>query len=147
MENRSERQNNMTAKNNSSSSFSHLCLQAVSVCWSCLQLPWLELDWFMDLSSRIVHLDLSSNCLVSLPSVLPWGLLRLHTLDLSNNLLKELPATSTSQEVICTRYPSPTRKHYAADAWYCKSLFNNGKSSPLSPLMNRSPSVVFYFYL
>ncbi|CAF95958.1 unnamed protein product, partial [Tetraodon nigroviridis] len=75
----------------------------VSVCWSNLQLPWLELDWFMDLSSRIVHLDLSSNCLVALPSVLPWGLIQLHTLDLSNNLLKELPAASTSQEVICTR--------------------------------------------
>uniref|UniRef100_H3CMJ3 non-specific serine/threonine protein kinase n=1 Tax=Tetraodon nigroviridis TaxID=99883 RepID=H3CMJ3_TETNG len=77
--------------------------QTVSVCWSNLQLPWLELDWFMDLSSRIVHLDLSSNCLVALPSVLPWGLIQLHTLDLSNNLLKELPAASTSQEVICTR--------------------------------------------
>lgn len=81
-----------------------LCLQTVSVCWSHLQLPWLELDWFMDMSSRIVHLDLSSNCLVALPSVLPWGLLHLHTLDLSNNLLKELPAVHTSQEVICSRY-------------------------------------------
>ncbi|XP_029701634.1 leucine-rich repeat serine/threonine-protein kinase 1-like isoform X2 [Takifugu rubripes] len=77
--------------------------QTVSVCWSHLQLPWLELDWFMDMSSRIVHLDLSSNCLVALPSVLPWGLLHLLTLDLSNNLLKELPAVHTSQEVICSR--------------------------------------------
>lgn len=58
----------------------------------------------MDMSSRIVHLDLSSNCLVALPSVLPWGLLHLLTLDLSNNLLKELPAVHTSQEVICSRY-------------------------------------------
>ena len=69
-----------------------------------MQLPWLELDWFMDLSSRIVHLDLSWNLLVALPSVLPWGLLHLQTLDLSNNLLKELPAAPTSQEVVCTRY-------------------------------------------
>lgn len=64
----------------------------------------------MDMSSRIVHLDLSSNCLVALPSVLPWGLLRLTTLDLSNNLLKELPPTHTSQEVICTRYVRPSGK-------------------------------------
>ncbi|KAM8762163.1 leucine-rich repeat serine/threonine-protein kinase 1 [Acanthopagrus schlegelii] len=76
--------------------------EAVSVCWSGLQLPWLELDWFMDVSSRITHLDLSSNSLASLPSVVPWGLIHLQTLDLSNNLLKELSAAHTSQEVICS---------------------------------------------
>ncbi|XP_076586819.1 leucine-rich repeat serine/threonine-protein kinase 1 isoform X1 [Chaetodon auriga] len=76
--------------------------KAVSVRWSGLQLPWLELDWFMDVSSRITHLDLSSNSLTALPSVAPWGLIHLHTLDLSNNLLKELPATHNSQEVICS---------------------------------------------
>lgn len=85
----------------------HVCFvraQAVSVCWRGLQLPWLELDWFMDLSSRITHLDLSSNCLTALPSVVPWGLLHLRTLDLSSNLLKELPAAHTSHEVICSKY-------------------------------------------
>ncbi|XP_038548531.1 leucine-rich repeat serine/threonine-protein kinase 1 isoform X2 [Micropterus salmoides] len=76
--------------------------KAVSVCWSGLQLPWLELDWFMDVSSRINHLDLSSNNLAALPSVVPWGLIHLQTLDLSNNLLKELPASHNSQEVICS---------------------------------------------
>ncbi|XP_034536413.1 leucine-rich repeat serine/threonine-protein kinase 1 isoform X2 [Notolabrus celidotus] len=75
---------------------------AVSVCWSDLQMPWLELDWFMDVSSSITHLDLSSNSLAALPSVVPWGLLHLQTLDLSNNLLKELPAAHSSQEVICS---------------------------------------------
>ncbi|XP_040888792.1 leucine-rich repeat serine/threonine-protein kinase 1 isoform X2 [Toxotes jaculatrix] len=76
--------------------------EAVSVCWSGLQLPWLELDWFMDISSRITHLDLSSNSLAALPSVVPWGLIHLQTLDLSNNLLKELPSALSSQEVICS---------------------------------------------
>ncbi|XP_049417413.1 leucine-rich repeat serine/threonine-protein kinase 1 isoform X1 [Epinephelus fuscoguttatus] len=77
--------------------------EAVSVSWSGLQLPWLELDWFMDVSSRITHLDLSSNSLAALPSVVPWGLMQLQNLDLSNNLLKELPAAHSSQEVICSR--------------------------------------------
>lgn len=77
--------------------------KAVSVCWSDLQLPWLELDWFMDVSSCITHLDLSSNSLTALPSVVPWGLIHLRTLDLSNNLLKELPPACTSEEVICSR--------------------------------------------
>uniref|UniRef100_A0A4W6D0Y0 non-specific serine/threonine protein kinase n=1 Tax=Lates calcarifer TaxID=8187 RepID=A0A4W6D0Y0_LATCA len=56
--------------------------EAVSVYWSGLQLPWLDLDWFMDISSRITHLDLSSNNLTALPSVVPWGLIHLQTLDL-----------------------------------------------------------------
>uniref|UniRef100_A0A667WS42 non-specific serine/threonine protein kinase n=1 Tax=Myripristis murdjan TaxID=586833 RepID=A0A667WS42_9TELE len=72
------------------------------VCWSGLLLPWLELDWFMDVSSRITHLDLSSNSLTALPSVVPWGLIQLQSLDLSNNLLRELPAAPSSQEVICS---------------------------------------------
>ncbi|XP_070704804.1 leucine-rich repeat serine/threonine-protein kinase 1 [Pempheris klunzingeri] len=76
--------------------------EVVSVCWSGLQLPWLELDWFMDVSSRITHLDLSSNSLAALPSVVPWGLIHLQTLDLSNNLLKELPAALNSEDVICS---------------------------------------------
>nr|XP_010769589.1 PREDICTED: uncharacterized protein LOC104945589 [Notothenia coriiceps] len=77
--------------------------KAVSVCWSGLQLPWLELDWFMDVSSCIAHLDLSSNSLGALPSVVPWGLIGLQTLDLSSNLLKELPAAASSQQVLCSR--------------------------------------------
>uniref|UniRef100_A0A4W6D0S7 Uncharacterized protein n=1 Tax=Lates calcarifer TaxID=8187 RepID=A0A4W6D0S7_LATCA len=60
--------------------------EAVSVYWSGLQLPWLDLDWFMDISSRITHLDLSSNNLTALPSVVPW----------------ELPPAHSSQEVICS---------------------------------------------
>ncbi|XP_028999543.1 leucine-rich repeat serine/threonine-protein kinase 1 isoform X2 [Betta splendens] len=76
--------------------------ETVSVCWTGLQLPWLELDWFMDISSRITHLDLSSNSLDALPSVVPWGLIHLQTLDLSNNVLKELPSAHNSQEVICS---------------------------------------------
>ncbi|XP_028981151.1 leucine-rich repeat serine/threonine-protein kinase 1 isoform X2 [Esox lucius] len=71
--------------------------------WSGLKLPWLELDWFMDVSSRITHLDLSCNSLCALPSVVPWGLMQLRTLDLSNNLLKELPTAHNSQEIICSR--------------------------------------------
>lgn len=71
--------------------------------WSGLKLPWLELDWFMDVSSRISHLDLSCNSLSSLPSVVPWGLIQLRTLDLSNNLFKELHTAQSSQEIICSR--------------------------------------------
>ena len=81
-----------------------LPLQCLCVCWSGLKLPWLELDWFMDLSSRITKLDLSSNCLAALPSVVPWGLIQLHTLDLSNNSLKDLPSALSSQEIICSKY-------------------------------------------
>ena len=79
-------------------------MQAVRVCWSGLQLPWLELDWFMDVSSRITHLVLSTNSLAALPSVVPWGLIHLRTLDLSCNVLKELPVALNSQDVICSRY-------------------------------------------
>ncbi|KAJ0056500.1 hypothetical protein NL108_008347, partial [Boleophthalmus pectinirostris] len=76
--------------------------QSVCVSWSGLQLPWLELTWFMDLSSRITHLELSSNQLTGLPSVVPWGLVHLQNLDLQNNLLYELPLVLSSHEVLCT---------------------------------------------
>ncbi|XP_067105188.1 leucine-rich repeat serine/threonine-protein kinase 1 isoform X1 [Osmerus mordax] len=82
---------------------SHAEGECLCVCWSGLKLPWLELDWFMDLSSRITKLDLSSNCLAALPSVVPWGLIQLHTLDLSNNNLKDLPSALSSQEIICSK--------------------------------------------
>ncbi|XP_037553156.1 leucine-rich repeat serine/threonine-protein kinase 1 [Nematolebias whitei] len=77
--------------------------EAVCVYWSGLQLPFLELDWFLDVCSRITHLDLSSNSLTTLPSVVPWGLIHLRTLDLSDNVLKELPFAQNSQDVICSR--------------------------------------------
>uniref|UniRef100_A0A674AEA6 non-specific serine/threonine protein kinase n=1 Tax=Salmo trutta TaxID=8032 RepID=A0A674AEA6_SALTR len=41
--------------------------------------------------------------LSSLPSVVPWGLIQLRTLDLSNNLFKELHTAQSSQEIICSR--------------------------------------------
>ncbi|XP_032363298.1 leucine-rich repeat serine/threonine-protein kinase 1-like [Etheostoma spectabile] len=55
----------------------------------------------MDVSSCINPPGSISNSLAALPSVVPWGLIHLQTLDLSNNLLKELPAAPSSQEVIC----------------------------------------------
>ncbi|KAG9352282.1 hypothetical protein JZ751_020695 [Albula glossodonta] len=76
---------------------------ALSIRWSGLKLPWLELDWFIDLSARITRIDLSTNGLSSLPSVVPWGLIHLHSLDLSENQLKELPTPRSSQEIICTQ--------------------------------------------
>uniref|UniRef100_A0A672SDE8 non-specific serine/threonine protein kinase n=1 Tax=Sinocyclocheilus grahami TaxID=75366 RepID=A0A672SDE8_SINGR len=76
---------------------------AVHVDWSGLQLPWLDLDWFMDVSSRITVLDLSRNCLSSLPSVVPWGLIHLRSLNLCHNQLRELPTPTSSQEIICSR--------------------------------------------
>ncbi|KAG7278121.1 hypothetical protein CRUP_019431 [Coryphaenoides rupestris] len=78
--------------------------EVLKLCWSSLNLPWLELDWFMDLSCRLTHIDLSSNALTTLPSMVPWGLVQLRTLDLSKNQLRDLPPTHSSQEVICTRY-------------------------------------------
>ncbi|XP_054916004.1 leucine-rich repeat serine/threonine-protein kinase 1 isoform X2 [Poeciliopsis prolifica] len=78
-------------------------VESVRVYWSGLQLPYLDLDWFMDVCSQITHLDLSSNSLGVLPSVVPWGLINLRTLDLSNNALKELPFAQNSQDVICSR--------------------------------------------
>uniref|UniRef100_A0A673NPC8 Leucine-rich repeat serine/threonine-protein kinase 1-like n=1 Tax=Sinocyclocheilus rhinocerous TaxID=307959 RepID=A0A673NPC8_9TELE len=76
---------------------------AVNVDWSGLKLPWLDLDWFMDVSSRITVLDLSRNCLSSLPSVVPWGLIHLRSLNLCHNQLRELPTPTSSQEIICSR--------------------------------------------
>nr|XP_033775868.1 leucine-rich repeat serine/threonine-protein kinase 1 isoform X1 [Geotrypetes seraphini]XP_033775869.1 leucine-rich repeat serine/threonine-protein kinase 1 isoform X1 [Geotrypetes seraphini]XP_033775870.1 leucine-rich repeat serine/threonine-protein kinase 1 isoform X1 [Geotrypetes seraphini] len=77
--------------------------KAVYVKWANLRLPWVDLDWFIDISCQITELDLSENCLSSLPSVIPWGLLRLQRLNLSNNQLSELPNVQSSDEIICTR--------------------------------------------
>ncbi|XP_054999231.1 leucine-rich repeat serine/threonine-protein kinase 1 [Sorex araneus] len=71
--------------------------------WSHLKLPWVDLDWFLDLSCQITELDLSANCLSSLPSVVPWGLISLQKLNLADNQLGELPGLQSSDEVICTR--------------------------------------------
>ncbi|MGH0128208.1 UNVERIFIED_CONTAM: hypothetical protein FKN15_044920 [Acipenser sinensis] len=75
----------------------------LSVQWSRLKLPWLELDWFIDLSSRISQLDLSSNSLTGLPSVIPWGLIQLRQLNLADNQLRELPSVHSSEGILCTR--------------------------------------------
>lgn len=71
--------------------------------WANLKLPWVDLDWFLDLSCHITELDLSDNCLSSLPSVLPWGLISLRKLNLAHNLLGELPGVQSSDQIICTR--------------------------------------------
>ncbi|XP_020819364.1 leucine-rich repeat serine/threonine-protein kinase 1 isoform X1 [Phascolarctos cinereus] len=76
---------------------------ALRVKWSHLKLPWVDLDWLIDISCQITELDLSANCLTSLPSVIPWGLINLRKLNLSDNQLVELPSVQSSDEIICTR--------------------------------------------
>ncbi|XP_073917852.1 leucine-rich repeat serine/threonine-protein kinase 1 isoform X4 [Castor canadensis] len=76
---------------------------ALRVKWSHLRLPWVDLDWLIDISYQITELDLSANCLASLPSVIPWGLINLRKLNLSDNHLGELPCVQSSDEVICSR--------------------------------------------
>ena len=72
--------------------------------WSHLKLPWVDLDWLLDISCQITELDLSANCLPSLPSIIPWGLINLKKLNLSNNQLGELPCVQSSDEIICSRW-------------------------------------------
>lgn len=76
---------------------------ATCVRWTNLKLPWVELDWFIDISRYIVELDLSANCLTSLPSIVPWGLIHLQKLNLSDNQLTEVPNVKSSDEILCTR--------------------------------------------
>ncbi|GAB1292192.1 Leucine-rich repeat serine/threonine-protein kinase 1 [Apodemus speciosus] len=76
---------------------------ALRVKWSHLRLPWVDLDWLLDISCQITELDLSANCLPSLPSIIPWGLINLKKLNLSNNHLGELPCVQSSDEIICSR--------------------------------------------
>ncbi|KAJ8797772.1 hypothetical protein J1605_016974 [Eschrichtius robustus] len=78
--------------------------QALRVKWSHLKLPWVDLDWLIDISCQITELDLSANCLASLPSIIPWGLINLRKLNLSDNLLGELPSVKSSDEIICSRW-------------------------------------------
>ncbi|XP_068131196.1 leucine-rich repeat serine/threonine-protein kinase 1 isoform X2 [Hyperolius riggenbachi] len=87
------------------SDYNDQAVQELGVCvkWCCLRLPWVDLDWFIDISCQIRELDISSNCLVSLPSVVPWGLLNLQRLNLSDNQLSDLPSVQSSDEIICTR--------------------------------------------
>ncbi|XP_037001810.2 leucine-rich repeat serine/threonine-protein kinase 1 isoform X1 [Artibeus jamaicensis] len=76
---------------------------ALRVKWSHLKLPWVDIDWLIDISCQITELDLSANCLSSLPSVIPWGLINLRKLNLSDNHLAELPGVQSSDEIICSR--------------------------------------------
>uniref|UniRef100_G1PJL3 Roc domain-containing protein n=1 Tax=Myotis lucifugus TaxID=59463 RepID=G1PJL3_MYOLU len=71
--------------------------------WAHLKLPWVDIDWLIDISCQITELDLSANCLASLPSVVPWGLINLRKLNLSDNHLAELPGVQSSDEIICSR--------------------------------------------
>ena len=75
--------------------------------WSHLKLPWVDIDWLIDISCQITELDLSANCLSSLPSVIPWGLINLRKLNLSDNHLAELPGVQSSDEIICSRWAFP----------------------------------------
>lgn len=90
--------------------FYFLQTQALRVKWSHLKLPWVDLDWLIDISCQITELDLSANCLASLPSVIPWGLINLRKLNLSKNHLGELPAVQSSDEIICSRWVLTPRR-------------------------------------
>nr|XP_028561642.1 leucine-rich repeat serine/threonine-protein kinase 1 isoform X1 [Podarcis muralis]XP_028561643.1 leucine-rich repeat serine/threonine-protein kinase 1 isoform X1 [Podarcis muralis] len=76
---------------------------ALSVNWSNLGLPWVDLEWLIDISHQITELDLSANCLTSLPSVIPWGLINLQKLNLAENRLNKLPDVHSSDGIICTK--------------------------------------------
>uniref|UniRef100_A0A8C7ANZ7 Leucine-rich repeat serine/threonine-protein kinase 1 n=1 Tax=Neovison vison TaxID=452646 RepID=A0A8C7ANZ7_NEOVI len=87
------------------SALSSSCPGKMALCvkWAHLKLPWVDLDWLIDISCQITELDLSANCLASLPSIIPWGLINLRKLNLSKNHLGELPAVQSSDEIICSR--------------------------------------------
>ncbi|XP_061451971.1 leucine-rich repeat serine/threonine-protein kinase 1 isoform X1 [Rhineura floridana] len=76
---------------------------ALCVNWSNLRLPWVDLEWLIDISHQMTELDLSANCLTSLPSIIPWGLINLRKLNLTGNWLNELPDVHSSDEIICTK--------------------------------------------
>ncbi|XP_062819072.1 leucine-rich repeat serine/threonine-protein kinase 1 isoform X1 [Anolis carolinensis] len=76
---------------------------ALLVNWSRLRLPWVDLNWLMDVSQQVTELHLSANRLASLPSALPWGLVNLQKLSLNENRLCELPGVHSSDEIMCTK--------------------------------------------
>ncbi|KAG8145150.1 hypothetical protein E2320_013516 [Naja naja] len=78
-------------------------VQGLFVNWSKLRLPWVDFDWLIDLSRQITELDLSANHLTSLPSIIPWGLMNLQKLNLSDNRLKQLLDVQSSDGIICTK--------------------------------------------
>ncbi|XP_053128852.1 leucine-rich repeat serine/threonine-protein kinase 1 isoform X2 [Hemicordylus capensis] len=71
--------------------------------WSNLRLPWVDLDWLIDISHQITELDLSANHLTCLPSIIPWGLISLQKLNLAENQLSKLPDVHSSDGIICTK--------------------------------------------
>ncbi|XP_048338175.1 leucine-rich repeat serine/threonine-protein kinase 1 isoform X2 [Sphaerodactylus townsendi] len=71
--------------------------------WSNLHLPWVDLDWLIDISLQITELDLSANCLTSVPSVIPWGLINIQKLNLSDNRLNEISDVQSSDSILCSR--------------------------------------------
>lgn len=100
--------------------------------WSHLRLPWVDLDWLLDISCQITELDLSANCLPSLPSIIPWGLINLKKLNLSDNHLGELPCVQSSDEIICSRW---SQEH------------GQGLHTPLSELPSHAGSLIEFSVL
>uniref|UniRef100_A0AAR2LAM3 non-specific serine/threonine protein kinase n=1 Tax=Pygocentrus nattereri TaxID=42514 RepID=A0AAR2LAM3_PYGNA len=115
---------------------------ALRVQWSGLKLQWLDLDWFLDVSSRITVLDLSHNNLNSLPSIniqhsTNWiGLRRLQELDVSDNCLTDLPSSVLHCfKTLSSLNISRNRLGHFPDPWacplkICKAAYNHIESLP-----------------
>ncbi|XP_060116064.1 leucine-rich repeat serine/threonine-protein kinase 1 [Heteronotia binoei] len=76
---------------------------ALHVNWSNLHLPWVDLDWLIDISPQITVLDLSANCVTALPSVIPWGLINIQKLNLADNRLPEISDVRSSDRILCSK--------------------------------------------